>query len=92
MMSYSPAYHYSQYLAALDGRFGSHKTPEFVKLGRLRSMSAWVVRDTANGVLCLQSYATIVSCVFDGEAIRLGNWSVTTSKHQSFFAREWRQF
>ena len=46
---------------------------------------AWVVRDTANGLTCLQSYGTIVSVVLGGHVRHLGKWTKTTSFHQSRF-------
>ena len=46
---------------------------------------AWVVRDTANGLTCLQSYGTIVSVVLGGKVRHLGKWSKTTSIHQGRF-------
>lgn len=48
--------------------------------------TAFVVRDTANGIYCLQSYSTIVSMAVGGQDIRLGHWSRTTAKHQSMFS------
>lgn len=49
---------------------------------------AWVVKDTANNVVCLQSYATIVSVQAGAESVDLGNWSRTTAHHQRRF-RVW---
>lgn len=50
------------------------------------SCQAWILRDKF-GNKYLQSYNTIVSIYFaDTQKVeRLGRWSVTTSKHQSFF-------
>ena len=60
--------------------------PEWEKVEALNTNgTAWVVRDTANGVLALQSYSTVVSVYMGGEVKRLGRWSVTTSKHQGQF-------
>jgi len=47
---------------------------------------AWVVRDTENGIVCLQSYATIVSVQSGSESVDLGKWSRTTSHHQRHFS------
>ena len=47
---------------------------------------AWIVKDVANGVVCLQSYSTIVSVVREGKAVKLGYWTRTTSGHQNKFA------
>lgn len=53
----------------------------------LKSMQAWAVRDEM-GNIWLQSYNTIVSVKWnDGTFERFGKWSVTTSKHQSYFER-----
>lgn len=46
---------------------------------------AWVVRDTANGLTCLQSYRTIVSVMLGGHVRHLGKWTRTTSRHQCRF-------
>lgn len=47
---------------------------------------AWIVKDIANGIVCLQSYATIVSVACGPTVRHLGKWSRTTSGHQSRFA------
>ena len=65
----------------------SPKTPVWENVCQIDNCQAWVVRDTANGLVCLQSYSTIVSFKLGGETVHLGKWSVTTSKHQSAFAR-----
>jgi hypothetical protein len=56
---------------------------------QLKSMQAWAIYDTM-GNIWLQSYNTIVSVKWadTGTFERLGKWSVTTSKHQAFFRRE----
>lgn len=72
----------SDYLDALE----SPKTPVWELIEQLGSKQAWAVRDTANGIVCLQSYHTIVSYKAGDETVHLGRWSVTTSRHQSEFA------
>ena len=70
------------------------KNPKFELIGELDvgkgsfsgSGNAWVVRDTENGVVCLQSYATIVSVQTGSESVDLGKWSRTTSLHQRRFS------
>ena len=59
------------------------------KVVQIDSKQAWVITDTWTGNKYLQSYNTIVSVYFADtkEVLRLGKWSVTTSKHQSFFER-----
>ena len=59
------------------------------KVVQIDSKQAWVITDTWTGNKYLQSYNTIVSVYFADtkEVLRLGRWSVTTSKHQSFFER-----
>ena len=47
---------------------------------------AWIVEDVANGIVCLQSYSTIVSVVRNGQAFHLGKWTRATSGHQSKFS------
>lgn len=76
-------YETEKYMATLE----NPKQPEFVLIEQLNKCQAWVVRDVANGVVCLQSYNTIVSVKQGDEGVSLGHWSVTTSKHQSFFRR-----
>lgn len=47
---------------------------------------AWIVKDTANGVVALQSYRTIVSIYAGGgKVMHLGKWTPTTSRQQSRF-------
>lgn len=83
-MAWSAPYHYEKYLDRLQ----DPKEPEFEKVKPLNTNgTAYVVRDRANGFICLQSYSTIVSFVVDGQVIDLGHWSVTTSKHQGQFRR-----
>lgn len=55
---------------------------------QIKSCQAWILFDKF-GNKYLQSYNTIVSVKFADETnvLRLGKWSVTTSKHQSFFER-----
>lgn len=55
---------------------------------QLNSCQAWILKDKF-GNKYLQSYNTIVSVKFANETkvLRLGKWSVTTSKHQSLFER-----
>lgn len=53
----------------------------------LKSMQAWAIRDEM-GNIWLQSYNTIVSVKWNnGEYERLGWWSVTTSRQQTYFER-----
>lgn len=80
-MSFEPAGDTKVYLEYLE----NPKTPVFEKVCRLGSKSAWVVRDTANGLVCLQSYNTIVAIKNGRESIDLGKFSVTTTGHQSAF-------
>jgi len=47
--------------------------------------SAYIVKDVANGVVCLQSYATIVAVAFGTKTKNLGYWTNTTSRHQNRF-------
>ena len=46
---------------------------------------AWVVRDMENDLVCLQSFATIVSVKDGNDSIDLGKWSQTTTRQQSEF-------
>ena len=87
---WSKPYHYSEYLSELD----NPEIPEWEPVEELNvgkgsfsgAGQAWVVRDTANGMLCLQSYATIVSMYVGGGEVReLGKWTRTTSRHQAAF-------
>ena len=53
----------------------------------LASMQAWAIHDSM-GNIWLQSYNTIVSVKWsNGDFDRFGKWSVTTSKHQTYFER-----
>lgn len=72
-----------EYMAALaEGA----KEPVWERVCRLGSKNAWVVHDTANDVYCCQSYWTIVSYRCGDTAVRLGEWSMTTTRHQGDFA------
>lgn len=90
-------YHYDIYLSSLeDPQSPRWEVLEELNVGR-GSFSgaghAWIVRDTVNGVICLQSYATIVSIYLGGGEVRsLGKWSPTTSRHQSAFAARMRSW
>ena len=55
---------------------------------QLNSCQAWILKDKF-GNKFLQSYHTIVSVKFADETsvLRLGKWSVTTSKQQTLFER-----
>ena len=55
---------------------------------QLNNCQAWILRDKF-GNKYLQSYNTIVSVKFADETkvLRLGKWSVTTSKQQTLFER-----
>lgn len=84
-------YHYDLYLAALEDPQPPHwEVLEELNVGRGSfngAGNAWIVRDTANGVICLQSYATIVSIYLGGGQVQnLGKWTPTTSRHQTWFA------
>lgn len=46
------------------------------------------VIDYGNGYMELKSYNTIVSRVNNGKVEHLGKWSVTTSRHQREFERQ----
>ena len=60
----------------------------FCEVSQIGSKQAWIIRDKF-GNKYLQSYNTIVSIYFADtrEVLRLGKWSVTTSRHQSEFER-----
>jgi len=75
--------HTEEYLEALE----SPKRPVWEEICQIDSCQAWVVKDTANDVVCLQSYYTIVSIKMGNEIHHLGRWSSTTSHHQSKFRR-----
>ena len=84
-------YHYDIYLSELeDPQSPEWELIEELDVGRGSfngSGHAWIVRDVANGVICLQSYATIVSIYLGGGETRdLGKWTSTTSRHQLKFA------
>lgn len=66
------------------------KQPQWQLVDQIGYCQAWIVRDTANNRLCLQSYSTIVSYVEPStkKVVHLGKWSVTTSHHQTRFVRE----
>ena len=90
-------YHYDIYLSELENpQAPSWEMLEELDVGRgsfVGAGNAWIVRDTANGVICLQSYATIVSIYLGGGQTRdLGKWSRTTSGHQRCFAARMRNW
>lgn len=74
-------YETDEYLSRLE----SPKTPVWEEICQIDACQAWVVRDTANDVVCLQSYHTIVSMKMGDEIVELGKWSRTTSNHQRKF-------
>lgn len=47
------------------------------------------VIDYGNGYYELQSYNTIVSTCKDGKVEHLGKWSMTTSRHQREFEKQY---
>ena len=49
------------------------------------------VIDYENGTLELQSYDTIVSRCVDGKVEELGKWSLTTTRHQREFRRQFEK-
>ena len=49
------------------------------------------VIDYENGTLELQSYDTIVSRCVDGKVEELGKWSLTTTRHQIEFRRQFEK-
>jgi hypothetical protein len=61
------------------------KTPKFEEVERIRNTRAWVVRDTANHMICLQSYFTIVAVKLGASSKDLANFSATTAKQQRYF-------
>lgn len=84
-------YHYDIYLSELENPESPRwELVEELDVGKGSfngAGNAWIVRDTANGLICLQSYATIVSVYVGGGEVRhLGKWSRTTSRHQACFA------
>ena len=82
-MKHYGIYETEAYLKQLE----NPKTPEWEVITQIDSCQAWVVKDTANDIVCLQSYNTIVSMVVGNEIVHLGKWSPTTSHHQSKFYR-----
>lgn len=83
-------WHYDRYLAVLE----NPEPPRWAMLEELDvgkdsfsgAGQAWIVKDAANDVTCLQSYATIVSVYLgEGQVRDLGTWSRTTSRHQARF-------
>ena len=64
------------------------KKPIFEEVERIRNTRSWVVRDTANKMICLQSYFTIVSVKVGDSSKDLANFSSTTSRQQCYF-RDW---
>ena len=65
----------------------SPKTPKWELIEPIGNKQAWIVKDVANGLVCLQSYYTIVSVMIGDEAVELGKWSPTTGRHQYEFRR-----
>ena len=49
------------------------------------------VIDYENGTYLLQSYNTIVSCCVDGKVEEFGKWSMTTSRHQREFRKQFER-
>lgn len=72
-----------EYMQALN----NPKPPVFETVERISNCQAWVVRDTANNMICLQSYYTIVSIKVGNGSKDLANYSSTTSRHQCYFRR-----
>ena len=69
------------------------KSPEWQFLKQLEltkchigTNDAYIVKDVANGIVCLQSYSTIVAVAYGKKTKNLGNWTPTTSWHQNEFA------
>ena len=58
------------------------------EVSQINSCQAWILKDKF-GNKYLQSYNTIASVKFADETnvLRLGKWSVTTSKQQTLFER-----
>lgn len=80
-------YDYGKYMEALD----EPKRPEWDTPVRLKKgCPCWKVYDRANGVMCCVSYDTVVSIVRGGRVVRLGKWSMTTSRHQRLFEDSFR--
>lgn len=83
-MAWSAPYNRAEYMEYLE----APKSPDWVKVAALNTNdTAYVVYDRANGVYALQSYSTICSIQVGDSDVRLGRWSVTTSKHQCHFSR-----
>lgn len=68
------------------------KSPEWQFLKQLELTShhigtndAYIVKDVANGIVCLQSYATIVAVAYGTKTKNLAKWTPTTSWHQNEF-------
>ena len=53
---------------------------------RIGTNDAFIVKDVANGVVCLQSYGTIVAVAYGTKTKNLDKWTATTSWHQNEFA------
>lgn len=85
-LSWSEPTGLSEYREFVEG----YKTPVFVKVKRLGSGNCWVLRDTANGTIVLQSYRTVVGMKVGAtsDTIEFAKYSNTTNKHQSKF-RKW---
>ena len=69
------------------------KSPQWEFLKQLELTSrhigtndAFIVKDVANGIVCLQSYATIVAVAYATKTKNLGKWTSPTSWHQNEFA------
>lgn len=88
MKWYEPT-QYSDYLQSIP--IAGRVRPQWQLIQQLDSCQAWVVMDTANRRICLQSYSTIVSYKdrVSTKIVRLGKWSRTTSCHQTRFEREY---
>lgn len=83
-------YHYAEYFKSLENpnhpKFELVEELEVGHTGFDGSGHAWVVRDTENDVICLQSYLTIVSVKAGDDSVDLGKWSRTTTRHQFRFS------
>lgn len=64
------------------------RTPEWEMVKRCKNTNAWVVKDLANGTVCLQSYRTVVSMQVGDETVDFAKYSSTTTRHQGWF-RVW---
>lgn len=80
---------YSDYLQSIPSAGRIH--PQWRLIKQLGHCQAWVVMDTANYRICLQSYSTIVSYKdrVTTKIVRLGKWTRTTSCHQTRFEHEY---